>query len=164
MKSPLLAKLKVCYLFCGMYCPKVHISNLDNKAVRLCNGPLARHNSFLSFLKEVSTWNNGKHICSQTVFGINWEEQYNHRMSEIFNKIPGSAFLHRPMVSQKGLQNFKILSSFIKLLESESWVTTHISRHLLGTLLFIQHFCSGESGSKIEASKTLEINYIVMLI
>ena len=78
-------------------------------------------------------------------------------MSEIFNKIPGSAFLHRPIVSQKGLQYFKILSSFIKLLESESWVTTHISRHLLGTLLFIQHFCSGESGSKIEASTNMSL-------
>ena len=78
-------------------------------------------------------------------------------MSEISKKIPGSAFLHRPIVSQKGLQYFKILSSFIKLLESESRLTTHISRHLLGTLLFIQHFCSGESGSKIEASTNISL-------
>ena len=85
-------------------------------------------------------------------------------MSEISKKIPGSAFLHRPIVSQKGLQYFKILSSFIKLLESESRVTTHISRHLLGTLLFIQHFCSGESGSKIEASTNVSLKKAVRKI
>ena len=75
----------------------------------------------------------------------------------IQKKLPGSFALHQPIISQKGLQYFKILSSFIKLLESESRVTTHISRHLLGTLLFIQHFCSGESGSKIEASTNISL-------
>ena len=69
-------------------------------------------------------------------------------MSKTSKFVPGSAFLQRPTVSQNRLQYFTILSSFRKLLEWGSRVTMHISRHLLGTLFFLQHFCSGERGSK----------------
>ena len=70
-------------------------------------------------------------------------------MTQTSTFVPDLSFLHRPIVSQKLLQHFKILSSFGPIvIELGPRFMTHISRHLSETLLVLQHFCSGESGSK----------------